>query len=198
MSATAPGRREMLWWHQARHCIVRLRLGASGRSAVGKGEAAPSEDEAAPSGSRLPASRAWLQAQRQERCSMKRSMRPRGRRVVLREARPPMEEFCCLISRGLPLVITLHELMSLMVRCPSLAHSRASQAVHLTIHGPSLSHTHTHTTHVRSQPCTLNAIATRRSPPSSAPSSSLSTLCESHEGKSTCLRARLLRLGGCG
>ena len=63
MSATAPGRREMLWWHQARHCIVRLRLGASGRSAVGKGEAAPSEDEAAPSGSRLPASRAWLQAQ---------------------------------------------------------------------------------------------------------------------------------------
>ena len=107
MSATAPGRREMLWWHQARHCIVRLRLGASGRSAVGKGEAAPSEDEAAPSGSRLPASRAWLQAQRQERCSMKRSMRPRGRRVVLRASPPSDEEFCCLISRGLPLVITL-------------------------------------------------------------------------------------------
>ena len=90
MSATAPGRREMLWWHQARHCIVRLRLGASGRSAVGKGEAAPSEDEAAPSGSRLPASRAWLQAQRQEKCSMKRSMRPRGRRVVLRATSPPL------------------------------------------------------------------------------------------------------------
>ena len=100
MSATAPGRREMLWWHQARHCIVRLRLGASGRSAVGKGEAAPS-------GSRLPASRAWLQAQRQEKCSMKRSMRPRGRRVVLR-AKPALSdrEFCCLISYGLPLVIT--------------------------------------------------------------------------------------------
>ena len=107
MSATAPSRREMLWWHQARHCIVRLRRGASGRSPVGKGEAAPSEDEAAPSGSRLPASRAWLQAQRQERCSMKRSMRPRGRRVVLRASPPSDEEFCCLISRGLPLVITL-------------------------------------------------------------------------------------------
>ena len=104
MSATAPGRREMLWWHQARHCIVRLCLGAS---TVGKGEAAPSEDEAAPSGSRLPASRAWLQAQRQEKCSMKRSMRPRGRRVVLR-AKPALSdrEFCCLISYGLPLVIT--------------------------------------------------------------------------------------------
>ena len=83
---------------------MRLCLGAS---TVGKGEAAPSEDEAAPSGSRLPASRAWLQAQRQEKCSMKRSMRPRGRRVVLR-AKPALSdrEFCCLISYGLPLVIT--------------------------------------------------------------------------------------------
>ena len=106
MSATAPGRREMLWWHQARHCIVRLRLGAS---TVGKGEAAPSEDEAAPSGSRLPASRAWLQAQRQEKCSMKRSMHPRGRRVMLRASPPSVArgEFCCLISFDLPLVIHL-------------------------------------------------------------------------------------------
>jgi len=195
MSATAPGRREMLWWHQARHCIVRLRLGASGRSAVGKGEAAPSEDEAAPSGSRLPASRAWLQAQRQEKCSMKRSMRPRGRRVVLR-ASPALRwgSFVALLAAAF-------RSLSPSCHCPpslALAHSRAFQGVHLTIHGPSHTHTHTHTTHVRSQPCTLNAIATRRSPPSSAPSSSLSTLCESHEGKSTCLRARLLRLGGCG
>lgn len=137
MSATAPGRREMLWWHQARHCIVRLRLGAS---AVGKGEAAPSEDEAAPSGSRLPASRAWLQAQRQEKCSMKRSMLPHDRRVMCGQS-PPSGEFCCLISFGLPLVIHPHELMTLMIHCPSLAHSRAFQAVHLTIHGPSLTHT---------------------------------------------------------
>ena len=119
MSATAPGRREMLWWHQARHCIVRLRLGASGRSAVGKGEAAPSEDEAAPSGSRLPASRAWLQAQRQERGSMKRSMppaRPRWR-VLL-----PYSAFRSLLPP--------HE-----CHCPSLAHSRVPS------HAP---HSHTH------------------------------------------------------
>ena len=72
---------------------------------------------------------------------MKRSMRPRGRRVVLRGQAPPSDgEFCCLISYGLPLVIT-------SCHCPpslAIAHSRAFQGVHLTIHGPSHTHTHTH------------------------------------------------------
>ena len=114
---------------------------------------------------------------------MKRSMRPRGRRVLLvhtgalrDRCAPPwakpasMASFVALF--GLPLVYAL------MNATAPLSHTHAFQAMHLT---------HTHTTHVRSQPCTLKAIATRRSPPSSAPSSSLSTLCESHEGKSTCL-----------
>ena len=56
---------------------------------------------------------------------------------------PPSMAASFVALFGLPLVITPHE-----CHCPSLAHSRVPS------HAP-----HTHTTHVRSQPCTLKAIA---------------------------------------
>ena len=123
---------------------------------------------------------------------MKRSMHPR---VMLR-ASPALRvaSFVALLASAFR-SLSPQELMTLMIATAPLSHTHARSKPCTSQSTAPLSLTHTH---VRSQPCTLNAIATRRSPPSSAPSSSLSTLCESHEGKSTCLRARLLRLGGCG